>query len=199
MITIRKTVDTSTPLSDLGTPEDFLGLPDQTDGLLEEMLLSAIEFGEAYTNRKFFTATFEVKFSLSDFCYMDMRLNRYTMLLELSPLQSISSITIATLIGGFSGTRNVESFEVFDQFGFPAVYITDDLSGMDRDAVQQFTLTAVAGYTIDNLPRSASLALKQHVNYMHANRGDVMAESADALPPEVKRSYGPIRIMRPAF
>ncbi len=195
---IRVTADTSTSLADLGTPEDFLGLPAQDDGTLELLLLSAIQMGEAYTGRKFLRRTYEVKLSGADICPVDFDRSKFE--LELTPIDTITSFTVqAVSLSGIKSARDVLGVEIVETYSYPVVYFKDDLEDLDLDALQPFTLVVEAGFAQNTIPVSIQLALKQHVSYLFANRGDAASESMDAMPELVKRSYMDYRIMRPAY
>lgn len=196
MTSITATADTSTPIADLGTSEDFLGIVDDTSGLLEELLLSAVSMGEAYTGRKFFQRTYGVKFGLDD-------TERYTneclgFQIELAPIVSVTGLTMSTKdADGNIVLTPLTDFELEASDFYPILDITADVSNINTKTRNPFTLTLEAGYV--TLPPAIVTGLRQHVAFLYTNRGDVASESEDALPEVVKRSYGQHRILRPAY
>lgn len=182
-----------------GMAYDFLRLEQgQEAGDVALMLNSAVEIGEAYTNRVFRLTSFTGLFPCLGW-RADYRSGRYAVEIDKSPLVDVQAVRVweedavaATTVAGTEILRHPE----YDSVVLPADF---DLT-LEPDRLYPVEIDFRAGYSTGSptfpqrpIPPAVSQALRMHVAYLYENRGDVKGDFADAMPDDVKRAYMGIR------
>lgn len=170
--------------------KNFLRVEHDEDSLLINALTSAAPSqGEKYTNRCFITRTITGVFSGFELSNSEL----YPFItIRRAPLTSLTSFKVYT--GGAWVDIDSDYYELVQTHSFPRILYSG--SGLICDKVK-YPLQAVfvCGYgSVSDVPDDIKLAIKQHINFLYENRGDVHAEGKLGMPIVSQSLYGKYRI-----
>lgn len=183
-----------------GLPFDFLRVDvGQDTVLITDLLNAAVDFGEAYTNRVFRLTSFTALFPC---LYVDcsMPTRRSFVEIERSPFVDVQELRVFEQ-GNASATvlvpeiaRRPDYARLFMPKTFTGILDPDRLHPIEVDFRAGYSTSAAPVFPEVRAPGAVKQGLRQHVAYLYDNRSDVAGDFEDALPDDVKLSYGAVRI-----
>jgi uncharacterized phiE125 gp8 family phage protein len=169
----------------------FLKVENTTDDVLIQGLLDAsVSEGENYTNNAFVTRTITGSFAslaISDFeVWPFIQVRR-------APLLAVNSVKV--LLNDVLTDVSSDNYQLKQiNAGFSRILFTDSLICDDTPYPLQVEFTAGYGLAA-TVPEQIKTAIKQHVNFLYENRGDVVPDGKVVMPLVVQAMYSKFRIL----
>jgi uncharacterized phiE125 gp8 family phage protein len=161
----------------------FLRVDNPVDDTLIGALVSAATLqGEAYSNRVFVTR--DLRLSIDSLCSG----GRFPYIeIARSPLTVLTSVKYVS--GGVLVDLPVEDYELQKTNGFSRLLLLS-VPVVDADAAYPFVIEFTAGYGVpSSVPEDIKTAIKEHVNFLYENRGDVQAIGKESMPITTEMIY----------
>jgi len=154
------------------------------DNLIAALVQSSINIGQSITKRDFVQNTYEGFFE-------DLCINNFVQApfieIRRSPLVSVDSVSYMS--GGAWSVVDTADYQIQRRAGFSRILFFNS-PNPDTDTAWKFKVDFVAGYDPStDLPDAIKTAVKDHVNFMYENRGDVEAVGGVGLPMVAKTLY----------
>jgi len=186
------TVDPSALPVTKGDVKKFVRIDDERtddDSLIDALIPTVVNQGEAYTNRCFVTRTVTGQFSelfesqFEAWPYIQLRR---------APLVAVTSVKI--LVSDVLTDVDADDYDVKDTAGFARILFKADLTADETAYPLQVVFTAGYGTAAD-VPDDIKTALMAHIGYFYENRGDVVPDGKIVMPLEVQGIYSKYRIL----
>ena len=159
------------------------------DALITELITTATQDGESYTNRNFVTRTWQ-----GFFTGVQLSNCEPTPFIELrrSPLIAVSEVAIMES-GSYVATTD---YKLKEKSSFSRLLFYNQLATADAETPYPLRVTFTAGYgNFAVVPEKIKTAIKEHVNFLYENRGDVQAEGKERIPGQVTALYKRFKII----
>jgi uncharacterized phiE125 gp8 family phage protein len=160
------------------------------DTLIQGLISAAVEEGEKYTNQAFVTRTITSSFAslvTSDFeVWPFIQIRR-------APLIAINSVKIS--LNDVLVDVSIDDYQLKQlNAGFSRILFTEALACDDIPYPLQIEFTAGYG-AASVVPERIKTGIKEHVNFLYENRGDVIPEGKVVMPLVVQLMYSKFRIL----
>jgi len=178
---LTNTPDSPVSLSDA---KDFLKISSsitKDDAIVQNLINTAVAYGELYTNRDFSIKTWEGFFDNLEYegePYPFIQLNR-------SPLISVEGLTVS--VSGVDG--GYTDFVLKRSSGYSKLLFNSTAPSIDSTVAYSFKVSFTTGYA--TLPEGLKTAILEHISFLYENRGDVPSDMVD----QIKSLYHQYRII----
>lgn len=160
------------------------------DDILTALIAGFRKDGEDYTNRVFVERTFEGFFVGLDSSNQE----RYPFIqIRRAPLLLVSSVEVSI----DDSFESVTEYEIKRNSEFSRLIFLDTSELTNADNIPYpIKVTFTAGYgAASAVPEGIKAAIKAHLFFLYANRGDTAPESKKGMPVEVEHLYNSFRIL----
>ncbi len=159
------------------------------DDIIDALIAAATEQGQKYTNRIFVKTVFTGFFSVFETTCFEL----YPFItLRRAPLDSI--VSVKYMIDDVLTDADTDNYQLKKKLTFSRILF---LNAPNSDNIPYpLQVEFDAGYTnAAAVPKDIKTAIKEHINFLYENRGDVIADGKIGMPLEVEAIYSRYRIL----
>jgi uncharacterized phiE125 gp8 family phage protein len=176
----------------LSDAKAFLRIADSItieDSLISSLIETARVYAERFTNRNFILRDWEGLFPGLQSSKFEPA---YYVELSKSPLNDVTDV----LWYSSSGYTSTSEYKIKYNSSFSRLLFFEYPGSFPSDTVYKLKVLFKAGYgNASDVPEAIKHGIKEHVNFLYENRGDVQAIGSETVPEQIKIRYKQYRII----